>query len=167
MITAFSSVLTVLGLLSTVSSHPNKHSRHHAHSANSTSRIEKRYALQDSYTASNFFNDFTFFTGPDPTHGYVQYITQFEAYLLGYINNKNNQVYLGVDHTTVNPANGRLSVRVQSNKAYTHGLFIADIQHMPGSICGVWPSYWMYGPNFPASGEIDVIENVNYAFTNQ
>jgi hypothetical protein len=159
MLFTFHFTLTLLGLMTTVSSHPKK--------SNGTSRIEKRYALVDDYTAANFFDDFTFFTGADPTHGYVEYITQFEAYLLGYINTNNNQVYLGVDSTTVNPSNGRLSVRVTSNKAYTHGLFIADIQHMPGSICGVWPSYWMFGPNFPANGEIDIIENVNYAFTNQ
>ncbi|KAN0099863.1 glycoside hydrolase family 16 protein [Hyaloscypha variabilis] len=156
-------VIALLSLTTSVASHPN-HQHHHQHAA---SHIEKRYALETSYTASNFFDGFTFFTGPDPTDGDVEYITQFEAYLLGYINTKNNQVYLGVDNTTVNPANGRLSVRVQSNQAYTHGLFIADIAHMPGSICGVWPSYWMFGPNFPDSGEIDIIENVNYVFTNQ
>ncbi len=159
MLLTFHFALTLLSLMTTVSSHPKIN--------NGTSRILKRYALVNDYTASNFFDDFTFFTGTDPTGGYVEYITQFEAYLLGYINTKNNQVYLGVDSTTVNPSNGRLSVRVISNQAYTHGLFIADIQHMPGSICGVWPAYWMFGPNFPASGEIDIIENVNYAFTNQ
>jgi len=50
---------------------------------------------------------------------------------------------------------------LSSNKAYTHGLFIADIAHMPGGICGVWPAFWTFGPNWPASGEIDIIEGVN------
>ena len=40
-------------------------------------------------------------------------------------------------------------------------LFIADIAHMPGSDCGVWPAFWTFGPNWPASGEIDIIEGVN------
>jgi Glycosyl hydrolases family 16 len=160
MLFSFRLSCTLLGLITTVSSHPKTDNA-------GTSRIVKRYALADEYTAANFFDGFTFFTGPDPTNGYVEYITQFEAYLLGYINNNNNQVYLGVDSKTVNPSSGRLSVRVASKKAYTHGLFIADIQHMPGSICGVWPSYWMVGPDFPTNGEIDIIENVNYAFTNQ
>jgi hypothetical protein len=32
-------------------------------------------------------------------------------------------VYLGVDHTTMNPSAGRASTRVSSNNAYTHGKF--------------------------------------------
>jgi hypothetical protein len=28
------------------------------------------YVLQDSYTSSNFFDMFNFFTGPDPTQGF-------------------------------------------------------------------------------------------------
>lgn len=72
-----------------------------------------------------------------------------------------NSVFLGVDHTTVNPSGGRASVRVSSNKSYTHGLFIADIAHMPDSTCGVWPAFWTFGPNWPNSGEIDIIEGVN------
>ena len=46
---------------------------------------------------------------------------------------------MGVDHRTYyNGTNavGRPAVRVQSNKVYNGGLFIADIQHMPGKSCG-------------------------------
>jgi hypothetical protein len=28
---------------------------------------------------------------------------------------------------------------ITSNDVYTHGLFIADFAHMPGSTCGTWP----------------------------
>lgn len=126
------------------------------------------YHLVDSYTASNFFSSFSLFTGSDPTHGYVNYQSYSDASNEGLINTNNNQIYLGVDSTTYNPGSpGRKSVRVTSNKAYTHGLFIADIAHMPGSICGVWPAFWLFGPNWPASGEIDVIEGVNLAGTDQ
>jgi hypothetical protein len=31
-------------------------------------------------------------------------------------------------------------VRIVSKKNWTHGLFIADIEHMPGGICGTWPA---------------------------
>ena len=59
---------------------------------------------------------------------------------------------------------GRPSIRVFSKKIYNGGLFIADIQHMPGSICGVWPAFWTVGANqanYPNDGEIDIIENIN------
>jgi hypothetical protein len=126
------------------------------------------YAIQDTYDYTNFFAEFSFFSGADPTSGFVTYSagTAANATLAGY---SDNAVYLGVDSTTtLNPAPGqpgRPSVRLSSNKAYTHGLFIADIAHMPGGICGVWPAFWTFGPNWPTSGEIDIIEGVNLAAT--
>ena len=123
------------------------------------------YSLVATYDSTNFFSDFTFFTGADPTHGYVSYQSQAAAQAAGLIHTTNAQVYMGVDSTKVNPSAGRASVRVSSKAAYNHGLFIADIAHMPGSICGVWPAFWLFGPNWPNSGEIDVIEGVNVAGT--
>ncbi|KAG4416886.1 hypothetical protein IFR04_009964 [Cadophora malorum] len=125
------------------------------------------YNLVDTYNSNNFFNSFNFFTGSDPTHGFVSYQSQGAAASQGLINSNNGQVYMGVDHTTYNPPSpGRASVRIESKKAYNHGLFIADIAHMPGSICGVWPAFWLFGPNWPSSGEIDIIEGVNLAGSN-
>lgn len=51
-------------------------------------------------------------------------------------------VYIGVDHSSVlSPAGpGRKSVRITSQKSWTHGLFVAEISHMPGGICGTWPA---------------------------
>jgi hypothetical protein len=127
------------------------------------------YNLVAQYTSSNFFSEFSLFSGSDPTDGYVNYVSNLgTAENEGLVNTNNGQIYLGVDHTTTNPAApGRNSVRVTSNQAFTHGLFIADIAHMPGSICGVWPAFWLFGPNWPNSGEIDVIEGVNLAGTDQ
>jgi hypothetical protein len=112
------------------------------------------YGLVSTYNSGNFFSDFSFYTGADPTHGYVSYQSESAAASQGLINTNNGQVYLGVDYTTVNPSAGRASVRISSNEGYTHGLFIADIAHMPGSICGVWPAFWLFGPNWPNSGEV-------------
>lgn len=124
------------------------------------------YSLVSTYDSTNFFSTFTFYTGPDPTHGYVSYQSQTSAQSTGLTSTANSQIYLGVDSTTDNPPSpGRASVRVSSNQAYTHGLFIADIAHMPSSTCGVWPAFWLLGPNWPSSGEIDVIEGVNLAGT--
>lgn len=119
------------------------------------------YTLQDSYDATNFFDEFSFFSGKDPTNGFVDYVNAEVANSTALAGYSNNQIYLGVDHTTANPSAGRASTRVSSNTAYTHGLFIADIAHMPGGICGTWPAFWTFGPNWPSSGEIDIIEGVN------
>ena len=119
------------------------------------------YAITDTFDHSNFFDKFNFFNGADPTNGFVKFASNAVANTSGLAGYSGNQIYLGVDSTTVNPAGGRGSVRLSSQKSYTHGLFIADIAHMPGGICGVWPAFWTFGPNWPASGEIDIIEGVN------
>jgi hypothetical protein len=124
------------------------------------------YYLKDTYDQSNFFSSFNFFTADDPTLGDVQYVSQSVASSSGYIGTSNGAVYMGVDYKTVNPTNGRQSVRLESKKSYTKGLFIADIAHMPASTCGSWPAYWMFGPDWPNSGEIDIIEGVNTQATN-
>jgi Glycosyl hydrolases family 16 len=73
---------------------------------------------------------------------------------------------MGVDHTNVASGSGRSSVRITSKKSYNHGLIILDVAHMPGGICGTWPAFWTVGPNWPNSGEIDIIEGVNSQSTN-
>lgn len=124
------------------------------------------YVLEDDYSPSNFFDMFTFFTDSDPTNGFVEYVSESTAQDTGLINATDSSVYMGVDYTNVAP-NGRSSVRITSNKAYNSGsLVIVDIEHMPGGICGTWPAFWMVGPNWPAGGEIDIIEGVNLQLTN-
>jgi hypothetical protein len=74
-------------------------------------------------------------------------------------------VRLGVDSKNVASGRGRDSVRVESNKQYNSGLFILDASHMPEG-CGTWPAFWMYGPNWPSGGEVDIVEGVNSQATN-
>jgi hypothetical protein len=61
---------------------------------------------------------------------------------------------------------GRKSVRIESTDSWTHGLFIADIKHMPTTTssggCGVWPAFWTLGSGtWPYNGEIDILEGAN------
>ena len=91
-------------------------------------------------TSLAFFSRSDKFQGADPTNGYVTYVDQNTAQSSGLINTNNGQVYLGVDYQNVASGSGRRSVRVSSNAAYNHGLFILDLAHMPGSICGAWPA---------------------------
>ena len=53
----------------------------------------------------------------------------------------------GVDYQNVIPSYGngaygagRPSVRISTQKSWTHGLFIGDFAHTPGGICGTWPA---------------------------
>lgn len=124
------------------------------------------YNLDVTYDETNFFDSFDFFTDSDPTHGFVEYVDGATASSLQLAGTSSGGVFMAADSTTQNPPNGRKSVRVTSKQSFTHGLFIADIAHMPGSICGVWPAMWMVGPNWPSSGEIDIIEGVNTQTTN-
>jgi len=128
------------------------------------------YTLTQNYTGANFYSGFDFFTNPDPTDGHVQFLSMTDAndtQIAGLINggNATMAVFLGVDSQN-NAPNGRSSVRVSSTQAFHHGLFITDIAHMPGGICGTWPAFWMVGQNWPADGEIDIIEGVNDQATN-
>ncbi|KAI0871452.1 glycoside hydrolase family 16 protein [Hypoxylon argillaceum] len=122
---------------------------------------QSTYTIQDSFDASNFFESFDFFNGPDPTSGFVQYVDAATANSTGLAGYANNGIYLGVDYQTANPNAGRASVRLSSKNAYTHGLIIADIAHQPAAVCGSWPAFWTFGPSWPHSGEIDIIEGVN------
>ncbi|EXJ56597.1 endo-1,3(4)-beta-glucanase [Cladophialophora yegresii CBS 114405] len=124
------------------------------------------YVLQDDYSADQFFSMFDFFTDPDPTGGYVQYVDQNTAQQGGLINNNNGAIYMGVEHANVASGSGRQSVRLTSKKSYTHGLIVLDLAHMPGGICGTWPAFWTVGPNWPTAGEIDIIEGVNSQLAN-
>ncbi|KAL4068247.1 glycoside hydrolase family 16 protein [Scleroderma yunnanense] len=119
-----------------------------------------------TYSGSTFFNGWSFWDTADPTHGTVQYLSQTDAQNAGLalINSAGNAV-MRVD-TTPTVSTNRNSVRITTNLAFTEGLVIMDAVHMPTG-CGTWPAFWSNGPNWPAGGEIDIIEGVNDYTNNQ
>nr|AAQ20798.1 1,3(4)-beta-glucanase [Rhizopus arrhizus] len=124
------------------------------------------WTLKQTFQGSSFFDGFTFFTDSDPTHGFVKYVDQATAKSSGLIYNQGSKVIMRADNTTVS---GRKSVRITSKSSYSNSALpnvLLDLEHMPVG-CGTWPAFWMVGPNWPNSGEIDIIENVNEATVNQ
>jgi hypothetical protein len=110
-------------------------------------QAQAQYTLDTHYDLNNFFNEFSFFTDSDPTHGHVNYVNQETANQFGLAGERDGAIHMAADSTEFSPQGGRKSVRLTSNKQFTHGLFIADINHMPGSTCGSWPAFWMFGPD--------------------
>ncbi|KAJ2956229.1 hypothetical protein NQZ79_g7888 [Umbelopsis isabellina] len=128
--------------------------------ATTLSSAHAAYSLVDSWSGSSFLSNFDFFTASDPTHGFVQYVDASTASSLGLTKVQNGAVIIKADNTTVATSAGRKSVRITSKKAYTKGLFIFDVNHVPYG-CGTWPAMWTVGPDWPNNGEIDIFEGVN------
>lgn len=100
----------------------------------------------------------------------MDYLSQAAAGSRGLINYNpsQNRISIGVDSknvlsTTQTGTNrGRASVRLESKKSYTHGLFVADLAHVPQQSCGIWPAFWTFSSDqYPRWGEIDMYENIN------
>ncbi|KAI8390125.1 1,3(4)-beta-glucanase [Blakeslea trispora] len=124
------------------------------------------WTIKESLSGENFFNGFDFFTGADPTHGFVQYVDRATAKSKGLIYTQNGQVIIKADDTTVTP-NGRPSVRLTSHYTFTEGLVLFDLEHMPTG-CGTWPAFWTLGRGtWPNEGEIDIMEGVHTDTLNQ
>jgi len=127
----------------------------------------KGYKLTDLYQGEDFLTKWDFFTAPDPTHGLVNFQSKEDAVKkkLAYV--ENGTTVLAVDDFSNVPVGGRRdSVRIETKKKFSRGLFIADFERMPHG-CSVWPAYWSVGPNWPAGGEIDVLEGAHHGPTNQ
>ncbi|KAK3326829.1 concanavalin A-like lectin/glucanase domain-containing protein [Apodospora peruviana] len=127
------------------------------------------YTLKREYSGSNFTNGFDFKTAAnfpgsgDPTNGFVNYVSKTTATNNGLSKVVNGQVYLGADSTKTiaTSAQGRDSIRLESKESFTLGLLIADIAHMPGNACGIWPAFWTFNFAEDPYGEIDIIEGIS------
>ncbi|KAI1093551.1 glycoside hydrolase family 16 protein [Rostrohypoxylon terebratum] len=133
------------------------------------------YALTNHYGGQGLLDSFSFFTGIDPSHGFVDYQSKEDALAqnLVYIDHDFNNVILGVDsnNTYSTSDKGRPSVRLTSHDTFSQGLFVADFHHMPASTCGTWPAFWAFnnqqnGTDWPVGGELEIIEGANTADRN-
>ncbi|KAI0793293.1 concanavalin A-like lectin/glucanase domain-containing protein [Abortiporus biennis] len=137
-----------------------------ASSSSTSSPQSSPWKLKQSYQGSTFFDGWDFFVGADPTQGQVTYVDQNTAQSanLVEINSAGNAI-MRVE-TTPQVQVTRQSVRITTTDTYTGGLVIMDSVHMPTG-CGTWPAFWSNGPNWPAGGEIDIVEGVNDYTLNQ
>ncbi|KAF2735887.1 hypothetical protein EJ04DRAFT_183077 [Polyplosphaeria fusca] len=130
------------------------------------SQYDLPYEIQDTYEGDSFLNGWDFFTAADPTNGFVRYQDKTAAENAQLVKTIGDDTYIGVDYQNTeivtNNGDGRASVRITTSKSYNQGLYILDLKHMPGSICGTWPAFWSLGGGvWPQHGEIDIIEGVN------
>lgn len=102
----------------------------------------------------------------EPTGLASRYVDQHMALNYGMISSRDTApTHVGVDDVSkVIPGNngaGRPSIRISTKKMWTHGLFLGDFAHVPGGMCGTRPAWWTLGPNWPHTGEIDIVEGVD------
>lgn len=91
----------------------------------------------------------------------LRYVDRATAEKKQYIRYENGDAFFGVDHTSMlNSADGgdvgRESVRLEGKKDYNKGLFVLDIKHMPGGICGTWPAFWALGRKDWPQGMLEI-----------
>jgi len=120
------------------------------------------YTLEHSMTGENFFSNFNFFTGKDPTDGFVTYVDEATAKKGELISTKSDGIYIGVDTKTKLQENGpgRNSIRLEGKTSFNHGIVTLDVKHAPTG-CGLWPALWLLNPSKPwpgNTGEVDIFE---------
>ncbi|KAH9819359.1 leucine carboxyl methyltransferase, partial [Teratosphaeria destructans] len=119
-----------------------------AHAAPTSRSTSSTYKLVADYSGPSFFDGWDFFTGADPTTGYVTYQSQTSALaksLAGFISRPTTSpngttttatsAYIGVDATTNltgSAASGRASVRISTTATFSGGgLFVATSTTCP------------------------------------
>ena len=113
------------------------------------------YRLEDTFSGTDFFDRFDYFTGYDPDSGFVHYVPRTtatsEQYNLTYASS--DSATLRVDTTDTDASTGRYSVRITTKKQYNSGLFVFDIINTPYG-CSTWPALWLADPsNWPEHGK--------------
>lgn len=146
--------------------------------------------LKRTYAGATFFDQFNFWSKPDPTHGQVNYLTREAAKRKGLVSvSKAGTAVLQIDRSSKLALGAkRDSVRIESKEVYQPGnLIILDMKHAPWGP-SVWPAFWLvrrslpspvatesadrryraqYNYPWPQSGEVDIYEGVNSRTFNQ
>jgi len=121
------------------------------------------YNLVDTFSGTDFFDNFDYFTGYDPAAGFVHYVDGPGSEDLNLTYASSSSAVLRVDLSDTDTTTGRKSARVTSKNTYNDGLFVFDVLHSPYG-CSTWPALWLSDPsNWPTNGEIDVMEATNLA----
>nr|GAT50274.1 glycoside hydrolase family 16 protein [Mycena chlorophos] len=128
------------------------------------------YSRSSNIVGEGFYNAFNFEAIPDPTDGRVNYVSEATAKADNLTFASANTFILRADYKTVisdSSSTGRNSVRIRTNAAYTTHAAVFDVEHMPQG-CGTWPAIWETNEsNWPAGGEVDIVEGVNDQGTDQ
>ncbi|KDR84432.1 hypothetical protein GALMADRAFT_237298 [Galerina marginata CBS 339.88] len=136
--------------------------------------VSAAYSPIREHAGATFFDRWAYYGNVDnTTWGNVTFQDKENATSRGltFINGAGNAVIKVDNTTTILPAPlvNRDSIRLTSLDSYGVGsLIIIDAVHIPYG-CSVWPSFWTYGieEEWPAAGEIDIIEAINDMNHNQ
>ncbi|KAE9403947.1 hypothetical protein BT96DRAFT_917131 [Gymnopus androsaceus JB14] len=135
--------------------------------------LAQTYTISQNLSGSNFFEGFKYNESAIDysNYGNVHFLSEADAVAanLTYVDSEGH-VIIKVDNSTNavgDESYGRNSVYLESTTTMTYGsLLVFDANHIPYG-CSVWPSLFTQGQNWPAQGELDIIENVNLATVNQ
>ncbi|KAL5615229.1 hypothetical protein BROUX41_005285 [Berkeleyomyces rouxiae] len=130
------------------------------------------YVLAESYLASSFWDGFSIVQPAAVAAGsWAQYASAAEAADMNLVRTTDaGSVILQMDAVSGSVANEtadarsdsaggpkRGTVRVQSKRAYSNGLVVVDLEHMPAPICGGLPRFFAAG----ADADLIVIESTS------
>ncbi|KAJ7259093.1 endo-beta-glucanase [Mycena haematopus] len=122
------------------------------------------YSRSENIVGRGFYDSFEFEDILDPTNGRTNYVSEAAAKDQNLTYASENTFILRADSTTVikdSSDTGRNSFRIRSHKAYNTHVAVFDIAHMPQG-CGTWPAVWETNEsNWPAGGEVDILEGAN------
>ncbi|KAL8292687.1 hypothetical protein RQP46_001299 [Phenoliferia psychrophenolica] len=138
-------------------------------SAPTPTKTSGPFKLTQDYSGSSFMDGWDFFNYPDPTHGQVNYVDGNTAYAKNLVEvTSDDTTILRVDNSSwLDYGANRDSVRITSKKTFSEGsLVIFDAVRMPYGPT-TWPAFWSVGQNWPAGGEIDIVEQVQNSVQNQ